>query len=188
MQNNISEDLENIEHNVNPVSIQLLFDEVNNEVAREICAWILNANFAQYKPEALHLIINSPGGDLNAAYAIIDVMKSSAIPVNTVGVGQIQSAGLMIFMAGQKGQRILTPNTTIMSHQYSWSASGKHNELIAIRKEFDLSYHRMMQHYMSHTTLTEDDVKKYLLPSEDCYLSSEEALELGICDKIAFLT
>lgn len=186
MSNDKSEKFEQ-EEEVPLVSIQLLFDEIDSETSREICAWILNANFAKNKPDMLNLIINSPGGNINDAYAIIDIMKSSSIPVRTIGLGQIQSAGLMIFMSGTKGERILTPNTSIMSHQYSWGAMGKHNELVAIRKEFDLTYHRMMEHYKTHTKLKEKDIIKYLLPSEDCYLSSEEALKLGVCDRIALV-
>lgn len=166
-------------------TIHLLFDEVNNESAKDVCTWIFNANFSNTKVEKLNLVINSSGGSLNDAYAIIDVMASSRIPIRTIGLGQIQSAGLMIFMAGTKGERILTPNTSIMSHQYSWGASGKHNELVAVGKEFDLTYRRMMDHYKKHTKLKEKDIKEFLLPAEDVYLSAQEALNLGICDKVS---
>src|SRR5574344_1834410 len=58
----------------------------------------------------LTLIINSPGGDLNSAFAIIDCMKGSALPVHTIGLGLIASCGILTFMSGEKGHRILTPN------------------------------------------------------------------------------
>lgn len=182
------EKIEKVESDFNTVyPVHLLFDEVNQESAKEVCTWIINANFAKEPPTILNLIINSPGGDLNSAYAIIDLMQSSQIPIRTIGLGQIQSAGIMIFMTGAKGERVLTPNTSIMSHQYSWSVEGKHNELVAIRKEFDLTYERMMNHYKTHTSLSEAKIKKYLLPSEDVYLTAKEALKLGICDKVALM-
>lgn len=169
-------------------SVFLLFGEINNDSARDTCAWILDCNFSsENRPEILNLIVNSPGGDLNHGYAIIDIMKSSRIPIRTIGLGSIQSAGLMIFLTGTKGQRILTPNTSIMSHQYSWGSGGKHHELIAVQKEFDLTYERMMNHYITTTGMKEKDIKKYLLPSEDVYLSAQEAQKFGICDKVAFM-
>lgn len=188
MRSPMFEKIEKAEPDSNTVyPVHLLFDEVNQEAAKEVCTWIINANFAKEPPTILNLIINSPGGDLNSAYAIIDLMQSSQIPIRTIGLGQIQSAGIMIFMAGTKGERVLTPNTSIMSHQYSWGVEGKHNELVAIRKEFDLTYERMMNHYKTHTSLSEAKIKKYLLPSEDVYLTAKEALKLGICDKVALM-
>ena len=44
--------------------------------------------------------------------------------------------GLSIFMSGQKGHRTLTPNTSILSHQWAWGSAGKEHELFATIKEF----------------------------------------------------
>lgn len=168
-------------------SIHLLFGEINSDTSYECVAWLLNQNYSNDPPKMLNLIINSPGGDLNDGFAIIDVMNSIAIPVRTIGLGQIQSAGLMIFLAGAKGERVLTPSTAIMSHQYSTTTAGKHNELITIQKEFNLTHQRMINHYRKHTGLSNADIEKYLLPANDVYLSAEEALEYGICDRIALI-
>jgi len=165
--------------------MELLFGEIDSESARDICEWILRVNFEEDKPSLLNLVINSEGGNMSDAFAIIDVMKTSLIPIRTVGLGQVQSAGLMIFLAGSKGERILTPNTCIMSHQYSWGSSGKHHELVAVRKEFDMSFQRQLNHYMKCTGLDEKVVKKYLLPAEDIFLSATDALKYGICDRVA---
>jgi ATP-dependent Clp protease protease subunit len=132
----------------------------------------------------MNLIITSPGGDLNAAFALVDVMRGSSIPIRTVGLGQVASAGLMIFIAGTSGQRILTPNTSILSHQYSWGAFGKEHELFAQIKEFDLTTKRMIAHYKKCTGLKEEQIREYLLPPQDIWLSSVEAKKLGICDDV----
>jgi ATP-dependent Clp protease protease subunit len=115
-------------------------------------------------------------------------MKASAIPIKTVGLGSIASCGLLIFLAGTKGRRILTPNTSILSHQYSWGSDGKHHELFAITKEFGLANQRMLDHYRESTGLDEDTIKNKLLPANDVWLSASEAHELGICDYVSDLT
>ena len=176
-----------LQTNENGSNIFLLFDDITNESAHDVCEWILGHNITAEGIECLNLIVNSTGGSLYDAYAIIDIMQSSNIPVRTIGLGQIQSAGLMVFLAGAKGQRILTPNTSIMSHQYSWGSEGKHKELVAIQREFDMTYERMVKHYMKHTKMTRKNVEKYLLPSEDVFLSADDALKFGICDKVANL-
>lgn len=151
--------------------------------SREAIQWIFDNNFTeQERPQALNLLICSPGGDLNAAFALIDVMRGSKIPVNTIGLGQIASAGLMIFISGEKGNRILTPNTSILSHQYSWGAFGKEHELFATVKEFDLTTKRLISHYKKCTGLKEEQIRELLLPAHDVWLTSQEAKSYGLCD------
>jgi len=169
-------------------SFFLMMEDINLQSVKQAVEWIFEANFAEERPEMLNMIITSPGGDLNAGFALIDVMRGSAIPIRTIGLGQIASAGLMIFIAGQKGQRILTPNTSILSHQYSWGAFGKEHELFATVKEFDLTTKKMIEHYKKTTGLAEKKIREVLLPPQDVWLSPVEAKKLGLCDEVKELT
>jgi len=91
----------------------------------------------------------------------------------------IASCGLLMFISGTKGRRVLTPNTSILSHQYSWGTYGKEHELIAVEKEYDLTTERMVNHYKKCTGLSEKDIRKYLLPAHDVWLSAKEAKKLA---------
>lgn len=162
--------------------------EVTQENISPIVEWILYENFVtKKKKKELLLMICSEGGDTSAAFALIDVMRSSAIPIKTVGLGMIASAGLLIFIAGTPGRRILTPNTSILSHQFSWYNEGKAHELFATMKEFELTQARMLAHYQSCTGLTAEQVRTSLLPPQDVWLSAQDALELQVCDYVAEL-
>ena len=159
--------------------------EVTQETMKPLIDWIIAENYnKEKKKEELTLGICSPGGDLNACFALIDVMKGSKIPIRTIGMGMIASCGLLMFISGEKGRRVLTPNTSILSHQYSWGSFGKEHELFAAVKEFDLTTQRMITHYKKCTGLSEKDIRKYLLPPEDIWLSAKEAKKLGLCDSI----
>jgi|TARA_B100001013_G_scaffold78025_2_gene41882 ATP-dependent Clp protease protease subunit len=173
-----------IKNNLATNGVYVLMDDINMETCRECIKWIMNCNLATTRLPKLTLIINSPGGDVHAAFALIDTMKASTIPIKTVGLGLIASCGFLIFIAGKKGQRILTPNTSILSHQYSWGSDGKEHELYARVKEFELSTRRMIEHYKKCIGMTEKKIKEVLLPPQDVWLSSEEARKLKICDKI----
>ncbi len=170
-------------------SFALIYDEIDNEVAKQITQWVIESNFTddEEKPDVLNLLINSPGGSLTDAFAIIDIMNSSHIPIRTVGMGQIASAALMIFISGTKGQRILTPNTSILSHRFSAGSVGKSHELFAVAKEYDLTNQRMIEHYKKCSGLKDADIHKYLLPPEDVFLTAEEALKYHLCDRVANL-
>lgn len=162
--------------------------EVADETIKPIVEWILVENHvAKKKKKELLLMICSEGGSVEDAFALIDVMKASSIPIKTVGLGCIASSALMIFLAGHNGRRILTPNTSILSHQYSNYHEGKHHELFAIAKEHNLIQQRMLEHYRQATGLDTDTILEKLLPASDIYLSAEEALALNICDFISDL-
>jgi ATP-dependent Clp protease protease subunit len=159
--------------------------EVTQETMKPLIDWIIAENYnKEKKKEELTLGICSPGGDLNACFALVDVMKGSKIPIRTIGMGMIASCGLLMFISGEKGRRVLTPNTSILSHQYSWGTFGKEHELFAVVKEFDLTTRRMIDHYKKCTGLSEEDIRKYLLPPQDVWLSAKEAKKLGLCDSI----
>ena len=159
--------------------------DVTQETMKPLIDWIISENFnKENKKKELTLGICSPGGDLNACFALIDVMKGSKIPIRTIGLGMIASCGLLMFITGTKGKRILTPNTSILSHQYSWGSDGKEHELFAKVKELELTTERMINHYKKCTGLTEKDIRKHLLPAHDVWLGAKEAKKLGICDKV----
>jgi len=161
-------------------------DGFTYESTKPVVNWIIEKNLLpdSERPKELTLIINSPGGSVHAAFGLIDVMKGSALPIKTVGLGMIASCGVLTFMAGTKGRRVLTNNTSILSHQYSWGSGGKEHELFARVKEFELSSERMLQHYKKCTGLSEKKIREILLPAEDVWLTAEEAVKHGIADAI----
>ena len=169
---------------VEECGIFLLMDEISDSTCKDVIQFIISKNLVKPYPKYLQLIINSGGGDLQAAFAVIDTMKGSAIPIYTVGLGCVASAAIAIFMAGEKGKRVLTPNTSILSHQYSWGTYGKEHELLATVKEYELTTKRMINHYKKCTGLTEKKIREFLLPAQDIWLSATEAKKLGICDSI----
>ena len=169
---------------VEECGIYLLMDEISDTSCKDVISFIISKNLTKPYPKYLQLVINSPGGDLNSAFAVIDTMKGSAIPIYTVGLGCIASAAVLIFMAGEKGKRVLTPNTSILSHQYSWGTYGKEHDLFATVKEYELTTYRMLTHYKKCTGLTEKKIREFLLPAEDVWLSAKQAKKLGLCDSV----
>lgn len=160
--------------------------DFNNGSCSDAMTFILARNLmvGKDKPKQIKLIINSPGGGVAAAFALIDTIKGSKIPVYTYGMGEIASCGLLTFMAGQKGKRFITRNTSILSHQFSWGSIGKEHELMASVKEFTNASRRIIEHYKRCTGQTEATIKKYLLPAEDVWLTPKEAIKYGIADQI----
>jgi len=161
-------------------------DPFTSESTKPVINTIIEKNLMpnSERPKEITLVINSPGGSVHAAFALIDTMKGSAIPIKTVGLGLIASCGVLTFMAGTKGKRLITPNTSILSHQYSWGSQGKEHELFARVREYELSTERMIEHYKKCTGLNEKKIREVLLPPQDVWLSAKDAVKYGIADKV----
>lgn len=165
--------------------VTLLFGEIGDRQAAEIVSWVFMNNLSNSPPRELAVVINSPGGSLSSAFAIIEAFRGSSIPIRTIGMGQIVSAGLLVFMCGTKGSRILTPTCSVMSHQFSTAIGGTYHDLLNQRKELDYTQVRMIDLYVKSTGKSEAYVKKYLLNPHDSWLSPEEAVKHKLADKIS---
>jgi ATP-dependent Clp protease protease subunit len=165
--------------------IYLFMTEVDEDSCRDAISFILEANLEEDPGyDHLTLIFSSPGGSCWAGQALLDVMSGSRLPVHTVGIGVIASMGLLLFMAGKKGHRILTPQTMIMSHQYASWTFGKEHELVATNKKHQMLSEICMKHYRKYTGLKDKQIREFLLPAHDVWLTAEDCLKLGICDEI----
>lgn len=171
--------------NIEDLHYYIFSSDFDNNSCSDAMKFIIARNLMKKdRPKLMKMIINSPGGSVTSAFALIDTMKGSKIPVYTYGLGEISSCGLLTFIAGAKGHRYITRNTAILSHQFSWGSMGKEHELMASVKEFNNTSHRMIEHYKKCTGQTEATIKKYLLPPEDVWLTPREAIKYGIADEV----
>lgn len=164
--------------------IGMLYGEVDTELVAGLTEWILMENLADNPPEVLTLLINSPGGSLSDAFCLIEIMNGSRIPIATVALGEICSAGLLVFMSGAPGMRTLTPTVSIMSHHFSAGTGGNFHDLINVQKEWNFTNQRIVNQYKRCTGLSEEDIKTKLLPPTDVFLTPTQALDLHLADQI----
>jgi len=157
---------------------------INEAKAESVCKEIIGYNI-KGNINQVQMVINSPGGNCPDGFSIIDIMEWSKIPIYTTGIGIIASMGLIIFMTGEKGHRVVTPRTSILSHRFSAINSGNHSQLTAGRREEDMLHERILNHYMTYSNIKDrQELEKYLLREVDTWLSTEEAVALGIVDVV----
>ena len=160
-----------------------LIGEIEEENINACIKWITYENL-DAREKTLTLYINSTGGDLYQAFALIDVIQSSNHPVRIIGIGAVMSAAFMIFTSGTKGERYAAPNTSFMCHQFTAGVDAKYHDIKAEMKENESLNLRMINILKEATGLPPHKIKSKLLPSSDVYLTSEEVVELGIADYI----
>lgn len=164
------------------IGAYMLFKHIDEESAEDLCEFIIKANYMFPPEQAITLLINSPGGGVYDAFGIIDLMESSKLEIQTVGIGLIASMAALIFTCGTKGRRMMSKNSFIMTHQFSQTLDGKYHEFIAQREHEDDIHKRFIQHFVRHTKMNEKQITDVLLSPADRYITAKEALKLGICD------
>lgn len=162
--------------------VHFINGDINEDSIGKAIRWVVYENLKSDEP--LTLYINSDGGNLPDAFALIDVMRMSKAPIRTIGIGSICSSAFMIFAAGTKGQRFIGQNTIIMCHQFTDSPVGKYHDLKTKLKENERINARMVSLLADCSDLSEKEVKTKLLSPSDVWLSADELVELGIADSI----
>ena len=117
---------------------------INEETTGKAIRWIIFENMKEGN-EPLSLYINSDGGNLPDAFALIDIMRMSKKTIRTIGVGSVCSSAFFIFAAGTKGHGMIGKNTTLMCHQFTETADGKYHDLRTRLKEGARINQRMIE-------------------------------------------
>jgi ATP-dependent Clp protease, protease subunit len=162
-----------------------LMGEIDDENVEKAIRWLIYENMDTVNVDkTLTLYINSMGGSLTDAFALIDIMRNSPFVVRTIGIGNIMSSAFLIFAAGDKGERYISKNASIMSHQFTDSAEAKYHDMKAALKETEYCNKRMVDILTEATGLAPSRVKSKLLPPSDVYLTAEELISFGVADHI----
>ncbi len=134
--------------------------------------------------EPILLVINSPGGSVDAGFALWDQIKMITSPVTTLVTGLAASMGSILSLAGGKGKRFATPNSRIMIHQPSIHGviQGQATDLEIQAKEILKTRDQIIDMYVQATGKDKDIIAKAL--DRDMWMTADEALEFGLIDKI----
>ena len=128
------------------------FDQVDNATARMAIRklWYLELTNPG-KP--ITFIINSPGGSVDAGFAVWDHVKMISSPVITVVTGLAASMGSVLSLCAAKGKRYATPNARFMIHQPSISGpvTGQATDLDIQAKEIIKTKEVLINLYVTHT-------------------------------------
>lgn len=128
--------------------------------------------------------INSVGGDFYAGLAIYNRLRNMKISVTTINDGLAASAGSIIFMAGDKGQRKVNAGSNLMIHGVLSFFYGYYNvsDLKSAIKTLEAHNKAAIAAYVEATGLDEETVKTAM--SKDTYMTGKEAVEAGWADEM----
>jgi len=160
-------------------------EEINGKVAKQVIRELEELKFKDDKTP-IALIINSFGGIVYDAFAIMEHIRTLGVPVHTKTTGYAFSAGAAILSQGAKGHRVCAKNAVIMLHEIVVSFSG---EMTHVNMEHDQRV-KLNNQVMSilaincgHKTkkAQAEFIEKIV---EKRYFTAKEAKELGLIDTI----
>ncbi len=161
--------------------IIFLGTEINDDVANSIVAQLLLLD-SENPEKDIMLYINSPGGVITAGMAIYDTMNLIQADVSTICLGEAASMGAFLLCSGAKGKRMALPSARIMIHQPLGGAQGQATDIELEAKEIMRMKHQLISIMAENSG---QDIEKVKADCErDHYLSSEEAKNYGLIDKV----
>ncbi|MDA3040874.1 MAG: ATP-dependent Clp protease proteolytic subunit [Actinomycetota bacterium] len=162
-------------------NIIFLGTPINDMVANLICAQLLHLE-SENPDRDISLYINSPGGDVNAMFAIYDTMQYIRPQVNTICFGQAASAAAVLLAAGAHGKRMALPSARILLHQPYSGAQGQVSDLEIAAKEIERLRVQLELILARHTG---QDVERIKADTDrDFVMSADEAKAYGIIDEV----
>ena len=156
--------------------ILFIDDDITDELANGIVSQLLYLD--SLNNEEISIYINSHGGAIYSMLAIIDVMEIVKSPIKTVCVGKAMSAAAVILLCGNK--RCATRNSTIMLHEGTSGYWDRFSQAEVQYDEFRRVNNIVMDFIIEGTKI--ENPKEWL--EKDRYLTSKQALELGVIDEI----
>lgn len=156
-------------------------EPVSDELYRRVSSMLFALE--QIDPNGpITVFINSPGGSADTGFALYDLLRFSSCPVRTIANGIVASAAVLIYLAGDQGQRYGMPHCRFLLHQPSTGTRGQASDIeITAREIVKLRerYNRIVEQHTgkSLVQITSD-------ADRDFWLSAQEAREYGLIDRI----
>ena len=158
----------------------LISGEIDKKMAEKVVNQLLMLEAENDDP--IKVFIDSPGGDVDSAYAIFDMIRFVKPKVTMIAMGLAASAGALIMLAGDKENRFGFPNSHYLIHQPLSGVRGVATEIEIHAREIEKTRQKINALIAQETGKSLQQVEKDT--DRDYWMSAEEALEYGLISKI----
>jgi ATP-dependent Clp protease protease subunit len=160
-----------------------IHDMVDSNSARDIIRQLWYLDIIDPGKNIL-FVINSPGGSVDAGFAIWDQVKMISSPVTTLITGLAASMGSVLSLCATPKRRFATPYSRLMIHQpmIGGVVKGQATDLEIQAKEMIKTRNTLIDIYMKATGKDAETIERAI--DRDTWMSPQEALDFGLLDKI----
>ncbi|MCR4676808.1 MAG: ATP-dependent Clp protease proteolytic subunit [Sphaerochaetaceae bacterium] len=158
----------------------LLSGEINKDSADAFVRDLLILENESSEP--VKVFINSPGGDVDAGYAIFDMIRFVSCPVIIVGMGLVASAAALILLSVPSERRVGLPNSSYLIHQPLSQMRGNATEIEIHAKQLEKIKKKINKVISEQTG---KDLEAVALDTDrDYWLDAEEAVSYGLISRV----
>jgi ATP-dependent Clp protease protease subunit len=159
----------------------LIDDTITSQTAVD---FYKSMRFLAKTDEPIKVVICSGGGEVIAGQAIYDLMQGVKNEVHTYCIGRAASMAAVLLAAGTKGHRYILPHSEVMIHEVliGGGVGGSATSISKISESINKTRDVMNGILAKHTGKTIEEINE--ATSFDNYMTAEQAVEFGICDKI----
>ncbi len=154
---------------------------IDDGVANVVCAQLLHLE-SENPDKDINVYINSPGGDINALFAIYDTMSYVKPDITTICYGQAASAAAVLLAAGTPGKRLALPHSRILIHQPYAGAQGQVSDLEIAAREIQRLKTSLEELLATHTGQSIEKISEDT--DRDYVMTAEQAKEYGLIDEV----
>jgi ATP-dependent Clp protease protease subunit len=156
--------------------------QIDDDLSNVIVAQLLHLE-SEDPDKPISIYINSPGGSMDAMFAIYDSMQYIRPEVQTTCIGVAASAAALILAGGEAGSRSILPHGRVMIHQPHVGGLGGQASDIEIHAAEIVRQRELANQILSrHTGRSIDDVRADT--DRDRWLTAEAAVEYGLVDRV----
>jgi ATP-dependent Clp protease protease subunit len=154
---------------------------IDDTIANLICAQLLHLE-SENPDKDINIYINSPGGDINALFAIYDTMQYIKPDITTICFGQAASAAAVLLSAGTKGKRLALPHARVLIHQPYAQAGGQATDIELAAREILRLRTELEEILASHTGQSVEKIHSDT--DRDFVMTAAEAKAYGLIDEV----
>jgi ATP-dependent Clp protease, protease subunit len=154
---------------------------INDEIANLMMAQLIHLE-GEDPEKDIALYINSPGGSVTSALAILDTIEFIRPDVSTFCMGQAASAAAILLAAGSHGKRFALPHSRILLHQPSGGAEGQSVDIEIQAREIQRIRDLLDDILAEKTGQPKEKISRDT--DRDFIMTAEDARNYGIIDQV----
>lgn len=159
----------------------LLMGPLDHPTADRLCAELMLADGRSADP--IELIVNSPGGPIEAVLGVLDVIGLLRAPLGTRCIGAAAGTAAAVVASGTATRSVAAHATLCLRLDHGLRLDGRADEIARGAAAIADSTHRLAGHVADASHMSVDEVARAL--RDGGHLSASDAHDAGLVDEIA---
>lgn len=155
---------------------------ITDRTAEQLIAFI--SDLSNRGVQTVHLLLSTPGGSIATGMHLHNVLKGMPIKIITHNVGNVDSIGNVIFLAGD--ERYACDNATFMFHGAGFGLQNpvqlEEKELTEKLQAIQADNQRIVDVVSTHTSINTKELHDWTKLGKT--ISAQDALGFGICNEL----